>query len=427
MKSPLFYIKKFKTQIMNLSIYFVAALIPMILSLLSNPFIAKNLSPTDYAIVGYYTAFNTLFGPFVSFYLLHYYTKRFYELNEEKRKELKATIFKSLIVFSLLLTSLALIIIYIYTVYFNTGTQLPFLPYAALSLFYLPLTGIYTLNLTEYRMRRESKKFFNLSVSNGVIGVFLALLFVVVFKWGADGRLLATFISSLIVFLYVLYKNKELLKIRFDIKTFKIACKFCFPLVLASMLTFFSSGYDKVILERSGDVAALGIYSVGAAIASYMHVFSTSINDTFQPDIFKSVVERNMRKCTYYIIIKLSIMSFCVGCFILLAPYIIDILTYGRYVNSTKYASILAISSVTSMLYYSMSQVTVALGYTSITLWNKIIGSILSIVTFGILIPEFGATGAAWGVVLCYVYFFIGNVVMLVIKKRINSKVSNNK
>ena len=117
MKSPLFYIKKFKTQIMNLSIYFVAALIPMILSLLSNPFIAKNLSPTDYAIVGYYTAFNTLFGPFVSFYLLHYYTKRFYELNEEKRKELKATIFKSLIVFSLLLTSLALIIIYIYRIF----------------------------------------------------------------------------------------------------------------------------------------------------------------------------------------------------------------------------------------------------------------------------------------------------------------------
>ena len=420
MKSPLLYIKKFKKQIMNLSIYMLAAMIPMILSLLSNPFIAKNLSPTDYAIVGYYTAFNTLFGPFVNFYLLHYYTKRFYELNADERLKLKGTIFKSLIFFSFILAFIVYILLYTYTVFFNKNSQIPFFPYALLTVIYLPLTGIYTLNLTEYRMLRESKKYFNLSVVNGVLGVALAILFVVVFKWGADGRLWAMFLSTFIIFAYVLTKNKDLLKIKFDYSIFKTAFKFCFPLVLAAMLTFFSSGYDKVILERAGDVTALGIYSVGAVIASYLHVFSTSINDTFQPDIFKSIAERNMRKCFYYITIKLSIMSLCVICFIVLAPYIIDILTYGRYVNSTKFASILALSSITSMLYYSMSQVTVAMGYTTITLWNKIIGSVLSIATFSLLIPVYGATGAAWGVVISYVYFFIGNVIMVIIKNKIN-------
>ena len=418
MKSPLYYIKKFKTQIMNLSIYFVAALIPMILSLLANPFIAKNLSPEDYAIVGYYTAFNTLFGPFINFYLLHYYTKRFYELNDRERLALKGTIFKSLIFFSLILALIALLILYFYTAFFNSDSQLPFMPYALLTMMTVPLTGIYSLNLTEFRMLRKSKQFFKLSVTNGTLGVFLAVLFVVIFKWGADGRLWAAFISALIIFTYVFFKNRELVKVRFDYNTFKTACKFCLPLVIASMLTFFSSGYDKVILERTGDVTALGIYSVGAVIASYLHVFSTSINDTFQPDIFKSVVERNMRKCMYYIMAKLAIMSICVLCFIALAPYIIDILTFGRYVNSTPFASILAISSITSMLYYSMSQVTVALGYTNLTLWNKIIGSVLSIASFSILIPAYGATGAAWGVVLSYIYFFIGNVIMVFIKHK---------
>lgn len=419
MSSPLFYINKFKKQITNLSIYMLAAMIPMILSLLANPFIAKNLSPTDYAIVGYYTAFNTLFGPFVNFYLLHYYTKRFYELNTDERLKLKSTIFKSLIYFSFLLAFVVFILLYAYTVLFNKNSQIPFLPYALLTVISLPLTGIYTLNLTEYRMLRESKKFFNLSVVNGVLGVVLAILFVVVFKWGADGRLWAMFLSAFIIFTYVLTKNKDMLKLKFDYGIIKTACKFCAPLVIASMLTFFSSGYDKVILERMGDVTALGIYSVGAVIASYLHVFSTSINDTFQPDIFKSIADKNMRRCFQYIIIKLSIMSLCVICFIVLAPYIIDILTFGRYVNSTKFASILAISSITSMLYYSMSQVTVAMGYTTITLWNKIIGSALSIASFSLLIPAYGATGAAWGVVLSYIYFFIGNVVMVIIKYKI--------
>ena len=65
------------------------------------------------------------------------------------------------------------------------------------------------------------------------------------------------------------------------------------------------------------------------------------------------------------------------------------------------------------MMYYSMSQVTVALGYTKITLANKILGSVVSIFSFGLLISFFGAKGAAWGIVLSYIYFFLGNVAMV--------------
>ena len=76
-------------------------------------------------------------------------------------------------------------------------------------------------------------------------------------------------------------------------------------------------------------------------------------------------------------------------------------------------------------MYYSMSQVTVALGYTSITLTNKIIGSVLSILSYGFLISRFGAKGAAWGMVLSYVYFFLGNVMMVLIKYKRNHSNEN--
>ena len=113
------YINKFQAQIKNLSVYFLAALIPMILSLVSNPFIAKNMTPTDYAITGYYAALNTLFSPLVNFYLLHYYTKRYFELNEESRLRLKGTLFKSLLSLSFLLSFFALVVIYCYSAFFN--------------------------------------------------------------------------------------------------------------------------------------------------------------------------------------------------------------------------------------------------------------------------------------------------------------------
>ncbi len=419
------YIKRFSKQIKNLSVYFLAALIPMVLSFVSNPFIAKNMEPEDYAIVGYYTAFNTLFGPLVNFYLLHYYTKRFYELTEDRRKELKATLFYSLVFFSVIMFIVSLAVLLGYKSIFNKESQIPFLPYAVMALLPLPISGIYSLTLTDFRMRRESGSFFKISVSNGVLGVLLSLLFVVAFKWGATGRLGATLLASLVMFVVSFYINRDLIKIRFNLTYFKEALLFCWPLVLASMLTFFSNGYDKVFLERRGDIALLGLYSVGVSIANYLHVFSTSINDTFQPDIFENIVKRNYKRCAQYIVIKLAIMSACVITFIVLAPFLVHLLTFGKYDASTPFAIIVSVSAITSMMYYSMSQVTVALGYTSITLTNKIIGSVLSILSYGVLINRYGAYGAAWGMVLSYVYFFLGNVIMVVIKYKRTHKHEN--
>lgn len=411
--NPIQILSKFRQQISNLSIYFLAALIPMILSLVSNPFLAKNLSPEDYAIIGYYSAFVTLFSPLINFYLLHYYTKRFYELNEDGRLLLKATLYRALIFFSLILTILAILLLVGYKLLANSDSLIPLFPYAILSMVSVPITGIYSLSLTECRMVRASKKFFNLSVTNGILGIALAFLLVVAFKFGAVGRMCATLLTAIIMFLYTLYTNRDIWKYPYDKRVFVDSISFCWPLVVASMLTFFCTGYDKILLERQGDLHVLGIYSVGVTIAGYLSLFSSSINDTFQPDIYESIVKRQFKRCAKYVAMKLSIMSVCVILFAVFAPFIIYILTFGRYVESAPYAIVVAISSVTSMMYYSMSQVTVALGYTKITLTNKILGSIVSIFSFGLLISYFGAMGAAWGIVLSYIYFFLGNAAMV--------------
>lgn len=410
------YITKFKNQIQNLSIYLLASLIPMAVSLVTNPFVAKNMSPTDYAITGYYTAFNTLLGPFVNFYLINYYTKKYFEYTDEKRKEMKATIFRMLIFFSFIMFFIALAGVYIYKTFFNQESQLPFLPFAVMALLPLPLNGIYSLSLVDFRMTRDSKKFFKFSVSRSLLNVGLMMLLVVVFKLGAFGYLGSNVLVIFLFFCIILYKYRELWKYPFDKEVAKKALLFCWPLVIASMLTFFSNGYDKVFLERTGDVIALGVYSVGFSMANHLHVFSNSINDTFQPDIYENIVKRNFPRCAKYVMIKLLLMSAVVGLFILFAPFLVRILTAGRYVAATPFARILSISSITSMMYYSMSQVTVALGYTSITLINKILGSVLSILSFSLLIPAYGAYGAAWGGVLSFFYFFLGNVIMVLIK-----------
>lgn len=77
----------------------LASIIPMFIHLVTNPLIALNMTPVDYAIVGYFTSFNSLLTPLITFYAFAYYTKRYFELADNERLVLKATIFKSLIFF----------------------------------------------------------------------------------------------------------------------------------------------------------------------------------------------------------------------------------------------------------------------------------------------------------------------------------------
>src|SRR5690606_3477513 len=287
------------------------------------------------------------------------------------------------------------------------------------SIMSMPLLGVFSLMLAEYSMERRSVAFFGLSLADGILSIIPTIFLVIIYKKGAFGKLLAIFIGNLIVFVYCILKNKEFLSRKYDKKILRNALIFSLPLVLAAMLSFFSSGFDKIILERFGTVQELGFYVVGVQIAGFLTVFSTSIDNTFQPDIFKSVVDKDYRKCFKVIVIKIGLLTTIITVFIFSAPWLVSVLTAKRYEASTPVAIILSLSAITSMIYHSFSQVTIALGLTKITLLNKIGGSIVCIILFIYFIKHWGALGAAWAVVGSFIIYFLGNVMLVVLSKRL--------
>ena len=96
----------------------------------------------------------------------------------------------------------------------------------------------------------------------------------------------------------------------------------------------------------------------------------------------------------------IAVTSVIVMAFVVCAPLLIDILTAGRYMESVSYAQIVALSTLTSMIYYSASQIIIALGYTKLTLLNKLLSTVLAIALFSFLIDKYRFSGAAWGLVL---------------------------
>lgn len=80
---------------------------------------------------------------------------------------------------------------------------------------------------------------------------------------------------------------------------------------------------------------------------------------------------------------------------------------------SVKYTQIIALSVLTSAMYFTVSQITVALGKSKITLLTKIITTIFSVIMFSYLINHFAFIGAAWGMVLSFVVSLFVNLILL--------------
>lgn len=413
-------VKKRKGSILNVGYYFLASFIPMIINLFLSPVYSIYLSAEDFAITGYFTSFTGLLGPLILFYMNQYYMREYYFREAGERRNLRAMAFKSLLVYPFIIMGICLLGIYLYMVIFNSDTKMPFSPYALLALLPLALAGIYRLELIDCKVQRRANDYFKISITNTALLVLFSVLFVVMMKLGAFGKMAGTVVPALILFIWSFIRHKDLLMENFDWKSFKYSIVFCAPLVIAAMMEFFSSGYDKVFLERYVSLNQLGIYTIGLTIAGYLNAFSTAIGETFNPDIYESIANKDNKRAFKFILVQIGVMIVIVILFILFARFAIYILTAGRYVDSTPYARIASLSSITTLTYVSVTPFILSSKKTKIVFYTKIIGSIACVGTYSFLIPTFGLYGAAWGFVICPLYFTLFAVFFYKMSNRIS-------
>lgn len=386
-------VKSLRLQLANLSLYLLASLISSGVSVMINPFLAANLSPNDYAIIGYYLSFNTLFLPLISFSLMAFFTRQYYLVSKEEIRKMRDTIITIQLVGGFVSV---LLLMLVFTVYTNSiDFTLEVYPFLHLALFSIFFSNFYTVLLTEKRLSGKARSFFIFTMINLVINVFLALYLVVYLKEGAYGRMLGLCITSFASGAISLYHLKY--KFVLDFKIASKALRFSWPMFLSGILFFLFGGVDRVLLERINDSETLGIYNVAFQITAYLAIFGTALMQTFDPELYKATAKNRILKALGY----MGIMVICVFIisliFVIAAHPIINILTYGRYLSSVPYAKILVFRNVMMTFAFVCSGIIIGLGYPKVELYNRIIGSILAYFIYAYLISNFTFYGAAWG------------------------------
>lgn len=388
------------------------------LSLVANPWIAKNMSPEDYAISGYYTSFSSLISPIIIFYMIHYYIKEYFRRDEESRKRLYALIAKATIWFSGAVAILCFTALFVYQKYFNPSLSFPISPYLGLMVFALPLTGLLNLQLAQYRMKKKATAYFRLSTANGVLNIIMSVLFVVWLKWGAFGKLLGPLVCNACIFLIMLCLYRNALKVHTALSEFKSVFIFCLPLALSAMLGYFTQGFSTTYLESVGKTTEYGYYVVGSSIAAYLTTFTTAVGNTFQPDIYETTIKKQWRRYAMFCSMQIGAYIIIALCFIICAPLILNILTAGRYTASAPFAQIIALSTITSGIYFLVNNYSIATNRPRLYLYTSILGSLFIVLAVPYSVVKWEFIGGAWMTVISYIVFSLINIVLLIFTKQ---------
>lgn len=404
---------KIRKYFTNLFVYFGASLIPMILNLVSNPWIAKNMSPEDYAVCGYYTSFTSLISPIILFYMIHFYIKEYFRVTEPERERLYATVAKALVWFSGAVSVVCFGLLGSYMLLSDTNESFAISPYLALMVFSLPLTGLLNLELAQFRMLKNARGFFVLSTVNGVLNVALAVLFVVLLHWGAEGKLLAPLVCNACVFAYMVIRLRHVWAVRTPWAEYARIFKFCLPLALSAMLGYFTNGFTTTYMESVGQVQEYGIYVVGVSLGTYLTVFSSAVGNTFQPDIYESVVKRRWKRYATFSLMQVGLIALIAIAFVCVAPFVVSLLTAGRYDAATPYAQIIALSTVTSAVYFLINNYSIATNRPKLYLYTTILGSIFMIVCVPLAVDRWTFYGGAWMSVASFMVFALINLLLL--------------
>ena len=284
--------------------------------------------------------------------------------------------------------------------------------------FACPLSGLMNLRLARYRMEKKANAFFVLSAANGLLGVALTFFLVVWLKLGALGKLAGPFLGALTVFCVMLWRFRGVLRTKTSLADFRKIFIFCLPLTASATLGYFTNGFSTTYLESLGQTSEYGVYIVGVSIGTYLSVFGTAIGNTFQPDLYESVIKRQWNRYVRVIATELVMLTVVVGVFILVTPFVIGILTAGRYMAATPYARIVALSTLTSNIYYLINQYSIATDRPRLYLYTSILGSVAIVCSIGWFVGRWSFAGGAWLTVVSFLFFSVINLLLLFVSSR---------
>lgn len=393
----------------NTSIYTIGNILPQAAGFILLPIYTRYLSPADYGIVNSMQVLQTILAVFFSMCLERSVYRLYWDnKTESAKRDLLGTITISIatVAFSIL------ILLFIFQHYvgliYKSIDFYPFYVYAIL----IGFISVFSLIPRIYfQLKERAGVFIALSISQFITNSSLILWFIIAENEGASGYLKGQLIGTFLLLPVYLYIGYRIINFKFRFSIFKESLLFSLPLIPTIMCAWILNLSDRIFIERYFSLEEVGIYSLGYKIAGLVVIISGAFDMAYSPVFFKLAnsndqprVRRTLDNYNHVYLMAVILICFSIAFF---AKEVIMLAFDSKYVGAYLIVPLISFS----YLFSQAGGITGKYFQQSKKMKENMIIAILmagtNIMLNFLLIPIFGAYGAAYATILSFVLGFV--------------------
>lgn len=397
MKNPLFQ---------KSIIYTITDAINKAIPFLLLPFLTYYLSPADYGIVSNYNVYISILLIFTGLNLNGAMAANFYHFSKDEIAEYVSNIF---IVMSCA-TVLVGVIVVACTGYIASLTSIiPF--YLMIGVLVAVSQGGTAINLDLWRLEEKPLAFGIYQIIQSLVNIALTVIFLASLKLGADGRIGAMTITSVLFFLlslYILFR-RGYLKFRINKKYVRDALAFGLPMIPHTLGIWIRTGIDRIYITKLYGVSEAGLYATGFQFGLLLSFLVMAFHNAYVPYVYKLLAgnepgqKEKLVKFTYVYMVAILVLALI---FSFISYFLVYYLLSERYLESAKYIGWAMFTQAFQGMYLIVG---IYIFYSKRTAKLAIITSSLSIlqlIVSYVLVRYIGPIGAAYSsFAVCVVNF----------------------
>ena len=391
--------------IKKLGLFSIGPIVGAMIGFITIPIITYFISPDEYGKSSMFSLAITILQLFVFLGMDQAYVKKYYEFDN------KVQLLTNAILPSIFLVVILDILLFIFKhdfayLLFDDRHELVCV-YALMAI--LPALAIEKFGLLIIRMEQKGLVYSILTILLKLMILVFTIILLLKYERTFRAIVLGTVIGQIIFSLIIVLFQRNSFRINFKMishEKIKSLVKFGLPIVPTTIIGWVLSGMDKVMLRAMCNYSELGMYEVAIKIVMALGIVQTCFTNFWIPVAHQwnneNVSKDNFVKVGKLIAFIMTVVFIC----ILLFKEVIFVILSGEYSAGINIIPFLLIYPVM----YTISEVTVMGIYFKEKTANLLIVSIVAAITDVflnlILIPSYGAVGAAIATGCAYAIFF---------------------
>lgn len=264
------------------------------------------------------------------------------------------------------------------------------------------------------------------TIINSIITITCNILFLVVFKWGINGFLIANCIGSVISLVYIILTTKlyDYIKIKMNKELTKKMIIYSFPLIFSVIAWWVNSASDRYIITWLAGVSASGIYAIAYKIPNLLSIFQNIFTQAWSISAIKDF-DHNDTDGFIGNMYTMMNFSMCIVCsfIITLNVFVSKWLYSGDFSSAWIYVPPLLVSVVFNAMALFIGSIFTAAKDTKTLSISTISGALINTILNFILIKLYGVYGAAIATMVGYAVIL--TIRYITMKKHIKLKTNN--